>query len=82
MPLTDLDRLYFGAHPERNYRLRRQTPAELADRPDRPDQGFEPWCIIRRADGAVEPFALQAGTALDDNDPELLALFDSLQEPE
>ena len=37
LPLTDLDRLYFGAHPERNYRLRRQElPLSLLTGPTGP----------------------------------------------
>jgi hypothetical protein len=82
VPLNDLDRLYFGMNAGREYRLRRQTHAELADWLVQPGQGFEPWCVIRCADGTVEPFALRTGETVDDRDPELLALFDSLQVPE
>ena len=82
MPLTDLDRLYFGMHERRHYRLRRPTPAELADWSVQPDRGSEPWCIVRRTDGAVEWFALRVGEALDDNDLELSAFFESLQQLE
>lgn len=80
MHATEIDRLWFQAHPDRQYRLRCQTPAEVARWPVHPGPDFDPWCIIRRADGVMEVFALKVGDTWDDHDLELELFFDSLRE--
>lgn len=80
MPATEIDRLWFSAHPDREYRLRRQTPGELERWPVPPGYGFTGWCIIRKADAAMELFAIAEGAAWDDHDFELSLFFDHLRE--
>lgn len=80
MHATEIDRMWFRAHPNREYRLRRQTPAEVQRWPVPPGPGFDAWCIIRRADGVVEMFAIKAGATWDDHDLELGLFFDNLRE--
>lgn len=80
MNATQIDRMWFQAHPDREYRLRRQTPAELAQWPVQPGPGFEAWCIIRRRDGAMEVFATEALVVTEDYDLELGLFFDHLRE--
>lgn len=80
MTMTEIDRMWFQAHPAREYRLRRQTTAELAQWPVHPGPDFDPWCIIRRADSDMEVFALKVGDTWDDHDLELELFFDSLWE--
>lgn len=79
MPLTDLDKRWFQNRPARQYRLRRQTPAELLRWPVPPHDGLVGWCVIRRDDGAMELFALAAGDAWDDHDADLSLLFSDLR---
>jgi hypothetical protein len=80
MHVTQIDTMWFQAHQDREYRLRRQTAAELAQWPVHPGPDFDPWCIIRRADGVMEVFALKVGDTWDDHDLELELFFDSLRE--
>lgn len=80
MHATQIDRMWFQAHPDRQYRLRRQTLAEVALWPVQPGPDFAPWCIIRRADSVMEVFALRVGDTSDDHDLELEQFFDSLRE--
>lgn len=76
MHVTEIDRLWFRAHPDRAIRLRRQTPAEQAAWPVPLRAGFTAWCVIRRSDEALEAFGLPDGEAWDDYDEELEPLFD------
>lgn len=78
MPATDIDDLWFKAHPDREYRLRRQTPAELQRWPVPPREGWTGWCVIRREDGAMKLFALVGDDTWDDHDLELSQLFAGL----
>ena len=78
MPLTDLDAVWFKIHSDREYRIRKQTPAELAEWPVPPHEGLTGWCIIRRADGAVELFAIATGEKWGDSDEELGPFFNDL----
>lgn len=80
MPITTIDRIWFDAHPGREYRLRRQTPAELMKWPVLPRDGFEGWCVIREADGAVELLAFAEGDTQCDCDGCLEALFAFLRQ--
>lgn len=79
MTMTEIDRMWFQAHPGREYRLRRQTPAELLKWPVPPHEGLTGWCIIRKVDGAVELFAFATGETWDDHDLELELFFDQLR---
>ena len=81
MPSSQIDSLWFQAHPTREYRLRRQTTGEIAQWPVQPGPDFDAWCIIRRSDGATEVFALKAGASCDDYDLELEQFFEHLREP-
>lgn len=76
---TEIDRLWFLAHSDRAYRLRRQTPGELERCPVPPRPGFTGWCIILREDGAMELFALADGETWDDYDEKLAPFFDNLR---
>ena len=80
MSATFIDDAWFKVHPDRQYRLRRQTPAELAQWPVPPGPEFTGFCIIRKSDGAMALFALKAGEAWDDHDMELKPFFEELQE--
>jgi hypothetical protein len=52
----------------------------LVQWPVHPGPDFDPWCIIRRADGVMEVFALKVGDTWDDHDLELELFFVSLRE--
>lgn len=80
MPATDIDRQWFHSNPDREFRMRRQTPAEFKAWPIPPQLGMVAWCIIRKADGAAEEFALSDGDETDDDDEELVRLFDQLRD--
>lgn len=80
MRITEIDRLWFSTNPGREYRLRRQTPAELTRWPVPPHDGLTGWCIIRAEDGAVELFALAAGETWCDCDGCLEDFFAYLTE--
>ncbi|EHP94974.1 hypothetical protein [Methylorubrum extorquens] len=80
MIATELDSQWFHNNPDREYRMRRQPPAEFQAWPVPPEPGMVAWCIIRRRDGAVEQFALPEGDEMDDYDGELAALFDQLRD--
>ncbi|SFM91892.1 hypothetical protein [Methylobacterium pseudosasicola] len=80
MQATQIDRMWFQAHPDREYRLRRQTPAEVQQWAFQPGLGYAPWCIIRRADGVMEAFTLKVGETWDDHDLELEQFFDYLRD--
>lgn len=79
MPAIDIDDIWFRTNPDREYRLRRQTPAELEKWPVPPGYGFTGWCIIRRADRAVELFAIAENATWDDYDFELSQFFNELR---
>lgn len=81
MSVTPIDRMWFRSNPGREYRLRRQTPAEIARWPVQPDPDFDAWCIVRRSDEATEVFALKTGATCDNYDLELGLFFDHLREP-
>ncbi len=53
MPLTDLDAVWFRIHSDREFRLRKQSPAELQQWPVPPERDATGWCIIRKDDGAM-----------------------------
>jgi len=72
--------VWFRIHPDREYRLRQQTLAELQRWPVPPREGLTGWCIIRREDGAMELAAFTTGETLDDHDLELGLRFDSLRD--
>lgn len=81
MAATQIDLMWFRAHPCREYRLRRQTPAEVISWLVQPGPDFEAWCIIRRRDAEMEVFAIKVGAeATDDHDFELGIFFDHLRE--
>lgn len=80
MPATDIDSQWFHNNPDREFRLRRQTPAEFDAWPAPPESGMVAWCIIRKMDGAAEEFALADGDELDDYDVELVRLSDQLRD--
>ena len=80
MPVTGSDSQWFHNNPEREFRLRRQTPAEFETWPVPLEPGMTAWCVIRKADGAVEAFALPEGDEMDDHDEELVRLFDQLRD--
>jgi len=80
MPLNDLDATWFRIHPDRQFRLRKQSPAELQQWPVPPERDATGWCIIRKHDGAMELFALAAGETWGDSDEELGPFFDHLAE--
>ncbi|MBA9069927.1 hypothetical protein FHR71_003688 [Methylobacterium sp. RAS18] len=80
MIATEIDSQWFHNNPDREYRMRRQPPAEFQAWPVPPEPGMVAWCIIRRRDGAVEQFALPEGDEMDDYDGELAALFGQLRD--
>jgi hypothetical protein len=80
MHATEIDRMWFRANPHREYRLRRQTPAEVQRWPVPPGPDFTAWCIIRRGDDMAELFAIRSGETWDDHDLELGLFFDNLRE--
>lgn len=80
MIATEIDSQWFHNNPDREFRLRRQPPAEFQAWPVPPEAGMVAWCIIRRSDGAVEQFALPEGDEMDDYDEELAGLFDQLRD--
>lgn len=80
MIATEIDSQWFHSNPDREYRMRRQPPAEFQAWPVPPKPGMVAWCIIRRSDGAAEQFALPEGDEMDDYDGELAALFDQLRD--
>lgn len=80
MHATQIDTMWFQAHPDREYRLRRQTAAEVALWPVQPGDDFEAWCIIRRRDEAMEVYATKVGAKNEDYDFELESFFDHLRE--
>jgi hypothetical protein len=80
MIATEIDSQWFHSNPDREYRMRRQPPAEFLAWPVPPEPGMVAWCIIRRRDGAVEQFALPESDEMDDYDGELAALFDQLRD--
>ena len=82
MPATDLDRQWFKANPSRQYRHRRETPAEIVEWEVPPRTGFTAWRIIRRSDSTSVSYAFPEGKTLDDYDEELAPLFDGLNEDE
>jgi hypothetical protein len=61
MSVTTIDALWFAAHPDRDYRLRHCTPAELASWPVPVKSGHTAFCIVRREDGARGQFAIESG---------------------
>lgn len=79
MPATEIDSQWFHSNPDREFRLRRQTPAEFEAWPVPPKPGWVAWCIIRKEDGAVEVFALPAGDEWDNYDEELAPLFEDIR---
>lgn len=79
MSAINMDDIWFRANPDREYRLRRQTPAELEKWPVPPGYGFTGWCIIRKSDRAMELFAIAAGETWDDYDFELGQFFAELR---
>ena len=79
---TDLDRQWFKTNPGRQYRHRRETPAEIAGWKVPPRTGFTAWRIIRRSDSTSVSYAFPEGKTLDDYDEELASLFDGLNEDE
>lgn len=79
MHANDLDSAWFHSNPDREYRLRRQTPAELVLWPVPPREGLTGWCIIRRTDGGVELFAMTTGETWGDCDDELAPFFNDLR---
>ncbi|KQT89882.1 hypothetical protein ASG60_09450 [Methylobacterium sp. Leaf469] len=79
MHATDIDSLWFHDNPERQFRLRRQTPAEIRQWPVPPDATQTAWCVIRREDGALEAFGLAEGDTWDDADDELAPFFAKLR---
>lgn len=76
---TAVDRLWFQAHPDREYRLRPQTDDELMGWWLPPSPDVDPWCIVRRDDGATEVFARNLSDAWADHDPVLEEAFDTLR---
>lgn len=80
MHATEIDRMWFKANPGREYRLRRQTPAEVAHWPVPPAPGLVAWCIVREEDGAVEVFASDPTATWCDCDGCLEGFFAHLSE--
>ncbi|MCJ2078870.1 hypothetical protein MKK68_25080 [Methylobacterium sp. E-016] len=80
MPATDLDHHWFKVNPSREYRQRRETPAEIAGWEVPPRPGFAAWCIIRRSDSASVSYAFPSDATWDVADEELAALFERLNE--
>lgn len=80
MPVTEIDQLWFKAHPGREYRLRRQTPAEVARWPVQPAPGLIAWCIIKGDTGATEAFASDPKETWCDCDGCLESFFAHLSE--
>ena len=79
MPATDFDSAWFHSNPDRAYRLRRQTPGEVAQWAVPPGSSVTAWCIIRRTDGALEAFGLPDDDTWDDHDEELAEFFETLR---
>ena len=79
MPLNDLDATWFRIHPDRQFRLRKQSEGELQKWPVPPREGLTGWCIIRKDDGAMELFALADGEIWGDSDEELGPFFDHMR---
>ncbi|KQT56095.1 hypothetical protein ASG52_24565 [Methylobacterium sp. Leaf456] len=79
MIATEIDSQWFHSNPEREFRLRRQTPAEFGAWPVALEPGMTAWCIIRKSDGALEAFALPEGETWDDYDEELAPFFKRLR---
>lgn len=79
MHATEIDSLWFHSNPERQFRLRRQTPAEVEKWPVPLDAGHTAWCIIRRDDGVLEAFGLPEGDTWGDDDEELAPFFAQLR---
>ncbi|WP_342167062.1 hypothetical protein [Methylobacterium sp. SD21] len=80
MPLNDLDAVWFRIHPDRQYRLRKQSPAELQQWPAPLHEGLTGWCIIRKDVGTMELFALTTGETWGDSDEELGPFFNDMRE--
>lgn len=80
MHATEIDSLWFHSNSEKQFRLRRQTPAEIQQWPVPLEAGHTAWCIIRREDGALEAFGLPEGDTWDDYDEELAPFFEQLRE--
>lgn len=80
MIATEIDSQWFHSNPDREFRLRRPTPAEFGAWPVSLEPGMTAWCIIRKADGGLEAFAFPEGDDLDDYDEELARLFDQLRD--
>ncbi|MCP2083950.1 UNVERIFIED_ORG: hypothetical protein J2W74_005215 [Methylorubrum zatmanii] len=78
MPASELDSQWFHNNPDREFRLRRQTPAEFAAWAIPPKPEWTAWCIIRKEDGAVAPFGLRVGDTWGDCDEELAPLFEDV----
>lgn len=78
MMATEIDSLWFHGHPDRQFRLRRQTPAEIAQWPVQPRPDCAAWCIICRETGQLQAFALKAGETWGDDDIELAPFFAEL----
>jgi len=78
--LTTDDRMWFQDHPDREYRLRRQTPGEVARWPVQLTPGLVAWCIIRSKTGAMEVFASDPAATWCDCDECLEGFFAHLTE--
>jgi hypothetical protein len=79
MHATEIDSLWFHSNPERQFRLRRQMPAEIEQWHVPPGEGQAAWCVIRREDGALEAFGLPEGETWEDEDEELAPFFAQLR---
>ncbi|ABY30270.1 hypothetical protein [Methylorubrum extorquens] len=81
--MTAIDELWFMAHPERQYRLRRLTTAEIMARPVLPPPFHTVWAVIRHEPAQTEVLAARrsVGPPTKDQDFELEWLFDFLSRP-
>ena len=76
--ISQIDQLWFRLHPERQYRLRRLTGAEILSGAALPLPFHTVWFVIRRESHQAEalPYRRSAGLPCVDHDIELEKLFE------
>lgn len=75
MQPTEDDYEWFEDNPDRQYRLRPQTPWEARSGPPAPSTGQTLWCVLRRGDSTVKVAVGPANDEPPDDDDTLRVLF-------
>jgi hypothetical protein len=79
--VVDLDRAWFARHPDRRFRLRAATPAEMEASAWHMPSVTSVRAIVRKGDGAVQ-FAIESVHRRIRDDDDLLAdIFRQLEDP-